>query len=48
MTEDIVNEICKVCMEALDNTDIFSIFEGEIRKINEAMSGFIHIMENQF
>jgi hypothetical protein len=40
MTEDIVNEICKVCSEALGKPDTFSIFEGEIRKINEAMSGF--------
>ena len=40
MTEDVVNEICKTCSEALDNADKFSIFEGEIRKIYEAMSGF--------
>ena len=32
-TEDIVNEICKACTEALDSTDTFSIFEGEIRQV---------------
>lgn len=32
-TEDIVNEICKVCTEALGGTDTFSIFEGRIRQV---------------
>lgn len=40
MTEDIVNEICKVCSEALDNADMFSIFEGDVRKIDDEASGF--------
>lgn len=40
MTEDIVNEICKVCSEVLRDFGKFSIFKGEIRKIDEAMSGF--------
>lgn len=40
MTEDVVNEICKVCEELPDSTDMFSIFKGEIRKIDDAMSGF--------
>lgn len=40
MTEDVVNEICKACSEVLDNADMFSIYEGKIRKIDEEMSGF--------
>jgi hypothetical protein len=46
MTEDIVNEICKVCLEALDWSNMFSIFdgfsifEGEIRGIKDEESGF--------
>lgn len=32
-TEDIVNEICKACTEALDDADKFSIFDGEVREI---------------
>lgn len=39
-TEDIVNEICKVCNEALGNFGMFSIFKGELRYIDDAMSGF--------
>jgi hypothetical protein len=33
MTEDVVNEICKACIEALGKPDTFSIFEGEIRQV---------------
>ena len=40
MTEDIVNEICKVCSEALGGTDIFGIFEGKVRKIDDEENGF--------
>lgn len=40
MTEDIVNEICKVCSKALGNFGKFSIFKGELRYIDDAMSGF--------
>lgn len=40
MTEDIVNELCKACSEALDNTDMFSIFKGDVRKIDDEESGF--------
>lgn len=40
MTEDIVNEICKVCTEALGGTDIFGIFEGEIRQVYDEEDGF--------
>lgn len=40
MTEDVVNEICKTCSEVLDNTDMFSIFEGDVRKIDDEASGF--------
>ena len=32
-TEDIVNEICKACTEALGDADKFSIFDGEVREI---------------
>jgi hypothetical protein len=40
MTEDIVNEICKVCIEALGCTDTFSIFEGKVRYIHDEENGF--------
>jgi hypothetical protein len=40
MTEDIVNEICKVCSELPDCTDTFSIFEGEIRQVYDEEDGF--------
>jgi hypothetical protein len=40
MTEDIVNEICKVCIEALDNADMFVVVAGSVRKINDEESGF--------
>lgn len=40
MTEDVVNEICEACSEVLDNANKFSIFEGEIRKIDDKESGF--------
>ena len=36
-TEDIVNEICKVCSKALDGTDIFGIFEGKVREIDDKL-----------
>lgn len=39
-TEDIVNEICKVCSKALDGTDIFGIFEGKVREIDDEENGF--------
>ena len=40
MTEDIVNEICKVCSEFPDSTDTFSIFEGEIRQVYDEEDAF--------
>ena len=40
MTEDIVNEICKACTEALDNADMFVVVAGSVRKINDEESGF--------
>lgn len=40
MTEDVVNEICKVCNELLEHFNKFSIFEGEVRGIEEEVSGF--------
>ena len=40
MTEDIVNEICKVCSEVLDNADMFVVVAGSVRKINDEESGF--------
>lgn len=35
MTEDIINEICKACSKVLDNANMFSIFDGEIREIHK-------------
>lgn len=40
MTEDVVNEICKVCSEVFDNADMFSVYGGEVRKIDDEPSGF--------
>ena len=39
-TEDIVNEICKVCTAALGNTDMFGIFKNRVFKIDNEDSDF--------
>ena len=39
-TEDIVNEICKVCTELFEHFNKFSIFEGKAREIEDEESGF--------
>ena len=40
MTEDVVNEICKACSEALDNADSFVVFKNHIYRVDDAESGF--------
>ena len=45
MTEDVVNEICKVCMEVLDNADMFGIFKNRVFKIDIEDSDFYQYEE---
>ena len=45
MTEDIVNEICKVCIEALGNAYTFGIFKNRVFKIDIEDSDFYQYEE---